>query len=93
MDGSSAEPIKAKDDFSPDTYHRCRSPHFFLKDSFVRFDQLAIFIRPGQNHLARHSERGKKKRQTEEEVGRRHQGMDSPGVCQDPEGSGEQGNK
>ena len=33
------------------------------------------FIRSGQNHLARHSERGKKTRQTEEEVGR-HQGMD-----------------
>ena len=32
------------------------------------------------NHLARHSERGKKTRQTEEEVGRQHQGMDSPGV-------------
>ena len=28
------------------------------------------FIRSGQNHLARHSERGKKTRQTEEEVGR-----------------------
>ena len=26
------------------------------------------FIRSGQNHLARHSERGKKRRQTEEEV-------------------------
>ena len=32
------------------------------------------------NHLARHSERGKKTRQTEEEVGRQHQGMDRPGV-------------
>ena len=28
------------------------------------------FIRSGQNHLARHSKRGKKTRQTEEEVGR-----------------------
>ena len=28
------------------------------------------FIRSGQNHLARHSERGKKTRQTGEEVGR-----------------------
>ena len=35
------------------------------------------FIRSGQNHLARHSERGKKRRQIEEEVGRQHQGMDS----------------
>ena len=31
------------------------------------------FIRSGQNHLARHSERGKKTKQTEEEVGRQHQ--------------------
>ena len=33
-------------------------------------------IRSGQNHLPRNSERGKKTRQTEEEVGRQHQGMD-----------------
>ena len=32
------------------------------------------FIRSGQNHLARHSERGKKTRRTKEEVGRQHQG-------------------
>ena len=37
--------------------------------------------------LQRHCERGKK---TEEEVGRQHQGMDRHGVCQVPEGSGEQ---
>ena len=37
-----------------------------------------------------HSERGKKTRQTGEEVGRQHQGMDKPGVLQVPEGSGEQ---
>ena len=49
------------------------------------------FIRSGQNHLARHSERGEKTRQTEEEVGRQHQGMDKPGVRQVPECSGEQG--
>ena len=49
------------------------------------------FIRSGQNHLARHSERGKKTRQTEEEVGREHHGMDRPGVRQVPEGGGEQG--
>ena len=49
-------------------------------------------IRSGQNHLARHSERGKKTRRTKEEVGRQHQGMDKPGVRQVPEGSGEQGN-
>ena len=49
------------------------------------------FIRSGQNHLARHSERGKKTGQTEEEVGRQHQGMDRPGVRRVPEVSGEQG--
>ena len=49
------------------------------------------FIRSGQNHLAKHSESRKKTRQTEEEVGRQHQGMDRPGVPQVPEGSGEQG--
>ena len=48
------------------------------------------FIRSGENHLARHSERGKKTRQTEEEVARQHQGMDRPGVRQVTEGSGEQ---
>ena len=49
------------------------------------------FIRSGQKHLARHSERGKTTRQTEKEVGRQHQGMDKPGVRQVPEDSGEQG--
>ena len=49
------------------------------------------FIRSDQNHLAKHSERGKKIRQTEEEVGRHHQGMDRLGVRQVPEGGEEQG--
>ena len=49
------------------------------------------FIRSGQTHLARHSEGRKKTRQTEEEVGRQHQGMHRPGGCQVPEGNGEQG--
>ena len=31
------------------------------------------FVRSGQNHLARHGERGEKTRQTEEEVGKQHQ--------------------
>ena len=42
-------------------------------------------------HLARNSKRGKKTRQTEEEVGRQYQGMERPGVRQITEGSGEQG--
>ena len=49
------------------------------------------FIRSVQNHFAMHSEREKKTRQTEEEVGRQHPGMDRPGVRHVPEGSGEQG--
>ena len=57
------------------------------------------FLRSGQNHLAGLAKTilqgtvkgGKKTRQTEEEVGRQHQGMDRPGVWQVPEGSGEQG--
>ena len=48
-------------------------------------------IRSGQNHLARHSERGKKTRRTKEEAGRQHQGMDRPWVRQVPKCSGEQG--
>ena len=48
------------------------------------------FNRSRQNHIARHSERGKKRWQTEKEVGKQHQGMERPGVCQVPEGSGEQ---
>ena len=43
-------------------------------------------IRCGQNHPARHSERGKKTRRTMEEVG-----MDRPGVRQVPVGSGRTG--
>ena len=41
--------------------------------------------------FARHSEREKKTRQTEEEVGRQHQKMDRPGVCQVPDSSGKNG--
>ena len=49
------------------------------------------FIRSGKNHLARNTERQKKTRQTEEEVGRQ-QRKDSPGVRQVSEGNEEQGN-
>ena len=49
------------------------------------------FITSGRNHLARHTERGKKTRQTVEEVGRQHEGMEK--VRQVPEGSGEHGGK
>ena len=49
------------------------------------------FIRSGDSHLARHSERGKKTRQIDKEVGRQHLGMDRPGVRQVPDGGGKQG--
>ena len=49
------------------------------------------FIRSYKNHFAKHSERGKKTRQTGEDVGRQHQGMDRPWIRQVPKGSGEQG--
>ena len=54
------------------------------------YGYVSPFIRSGKNHLARHSKR-EKTRQTDEEVGRQHHGMDRPGVWQVPEGSGEQG--
>ena len=46
-----------------------------------------LLFKSGQNHLTRHSERGKKTRQTEEEVRRQHWGMDRSGVRKVPEGS------
>ena len=55
------------------------------------YSHVFPFIRSGQNHLARHSKRGKKTRRTKKEVGRQHQGMVRPGVRKVPEGSGEQG--
>ena len=48
------------------------------------------FIRSGQNHLARHSERGRTQSRPEKEAGRQHRAMDRPGSNQVPEGSGEQ---
>ena len=45
-----------------------------------------VWLKPS----CRYSERGKKTRQTEEEFGRQHQGMDRSGVRQVPEGSREQ---
>ena len=62
-----------------------------LRDTTAVVWTCLPFIRSGQNHLARHSERGKKTRQTEEKVGRQLQGMDRPGVRHVSEGSGEQG--
>ena len=51
------------------------------------------FIRSGHRHLARHGEKGKKTRQTEEEWWEINirEWMDRPEVRQVPEGSGEQG--
>ena len=49
------------------------------------------FIRSGQNHLARHSEREKKTRQTEEEGAKTTSGNGQAGIHQVLEGGGEQG--
>ena len=54
-------------------------------------DMSPVHQGSGQNHLARHSEIGKKTRETEEEVGRQHQEMERPGVGQVLEGNGEEG--
>ena len=56
-----------------------------LKKKIKKETQTAVVwsclpFRSGQNHLARHNERRKKTRQTEEEVGRQHQEMDRPGL-------------
>ena len=69
-----------------------RRPTDHRKETQAAFVWTCLsFIRSGQNHLARHSDRGKKTMQTEEEVGRQYKGMDWPGVRQVPENSGEQG--
>ena len=81
-----------EEDLDPAGNLTTRIPHDHRKETQTALIWTCLpFIRSGQKHLARHSERGKKTRQTEEEVGRQHQGMDKPGVHQVPEGSGEQG--
>ena len=45
----------------------------------------------GEDNSARDSERSQKERETEEEMGREHQGMDGNGVWSFPEGSRRQG--
>ena len=72
---------------NPTTY---RSPDHRRETQTAVVWSCLLFIKSGQNHLARHSENGKKTRQTEEEVERQLQGMDRPGVRQATEGSGEQ---
>ena len=52
---------------------------------------IALVHQSGRIDLTRHSEMGKKTRQTVEEVGRQHQEMDRPGVRQVPVGIGERG--
>ena len=44
----------------------------------------------GEDNSARDNERSEKERKTEEEMGRKHQGMDGNGVWRFPEGSGRQ---
>ena len=69
-----------------DVTRECISRTMELREMLLLFQTgFNLFIRSGQNHLLRRSERGKKTRQTEQP-----QGMDRPGVCQVPEGGGEQ---
>ena len=67
-----------------------RSPDHRKETQTAKVWSCFPLIRSSQNHLARLSERGKKTRQTEEEVGRQHQGIDRPEVQQVTEGSREQ---
>ena len=84
----------------------CFFNHSLLKQTMGPHEDLLIIVKRrklkkyshscrssglAKNHLARHSKRGKKTRQTEKEVGRQHQRVDRPGVRQVPEGSGERG--
>ena len=70
---------------------KIRLARFLVTSIFLYACESCLpFIRSGQNHLARHSERGKKTRRTKEELGRQHQAMDRPGVIEVPEGSGKQ---
>ena len=58
-----------------------RIPSDHRKETQTAVWSCLPFIRSGQNHLARHSESGKKTKQTEEEAGRQHKewtGPDSP---------------
>ena len=63
-------------------------PVFFF-EALLQWGDMSSVHQIWPNHLAKHSERGKKTGQTEEEV-ERHQGMDRPGGRQFPEDSGEE---
>ena len=62
-------------------------------------EDLLTIVKRRKLLLYRHTSRASKtilqgilkggRKQTEEEVGRQHQGMDRPGICQVQEGSGE----
>ena len=54
------------------------------------YGHVSCSSRLAKTILQGHSERGKKTRQTDQEMGRQHQGMDRLGVCQVLGGSGEQ---
>ena len=62
--------------------------HRKVMQTAVIWTCLPFISRLDQNHLAKHSERGKKTKRTKEEVGRQHQGKDRPGVRQVQEGRG-----
>ena len=58
-----------------------------LKETFIK---RYIVARTNKAQIRPEEQSEKRTRQTEEEVGGQHQGMDRPGVRQVPEGSGEQ---
>ena len=89
-----------------DTTHLIQRPHYERGQAIGPHEDLLIIVKRRKlqwyGHISRSSglaktilqgtvKGGKKIRQTEEEVGRQHQGMDRPVVRQVPEGSGEQG--
>ena len=81
-----------------DNWVRCLSQvlQFFIKVRRVTVCVIILqreLIAFNRDHMCnkeynntRHSERGKKTRQTKEEVGRQHQGMDRPGLLEGPRG-------
>ena len=66
-----------------------RPPEHLKETQTVVVWMCLLFIRSGQNHLARQIEKMMRIRQTQKELGKQ-QGMDWPGVCQVPGSSVEQ---
>ena len=72
-------------------FSNCRSGDNSKRSTSLWGYKFSVLLYTCKIVVARHGERGKKRRKTEKEVGRQHQEMDRPGVRQVPKGSGEQG--